>query len=106
MARTCAFTASCRRSFSFDQILEEHQTLLSMQETNLERREEKLMEEQVHDLHSLDGRDLLAGLEELHFCMARIEDERTAMVVRLSWLVIEITDARVDLGVLPIWDIP
>jgi hypothetical protein len=106
VARTHDFTASCRRSFSFDQILEERRTLLSVQDINLERREEKLMEEQAHGLRSFDGRELSVGLEELHLRLAMIEDERVTEAVRLSQLVIEISDAQVDLGVLPIREIP
>jgi hypothetical protein len=56
----------------------------------------------VHDLHSFDERGLLAGLEELHLRMAGIEDECATEAVRLSWLVMEIYDALIDLGVLPI----
>jgi hypothetical protein len=33
------------------------------------------MEEQTHDLHSFDWRDLSTGLEEIHSCMVGIEDE-------------------------------
>jgi hypothetical protein len=36
---------SCRRSFNLDQILKEHQILLSLQEADVERWEENLMEE-------------------------------------------------------------
>jgi hypothetical protein len=42
-----AFTTCCRRSFNFDWILVERQILLSLQETDLEREEEKLEEEQA-----------------------------------------------------------
>jgi hypothetical protein len=52
------------------------------------------MEEQVHDLHSFDGRNLSVGLEELHLHMAEIEDECTAKAVRLLQLVMEISDAQ------------
>jgi hypothetical protein len=45
LARTCAFTASYQCYFNFDRILDERQTLLSLQEMDLERWEEKLMEE-------------------------------------------------------------
>jgi hypothetical protein len=64
------------------------------------------MEERVHGLHSFDGRGLLAGLEEVRLCMARIEDERTTEAMRLSRLVMEISDALIDLWVFPVWDIP
>jgi hypothetical protein len=73
---------------------------------HLERWEEKLMEEQAHDLHSFNGQDLSAGLEELCLRMAGIEDECAAEAVRLSQLVMDIFDALVDIGVLPVWDIP
>jgi hypothetical protein len=35
-ARIHAFTAGCRRSFDFDWVLEGHQFLLSLKETNIE----------------------------------------------------------------------
>jgi hypothetical protein len=56
LARMRAFTTSWRCSFNFDWILEEHCILLSLQETDLKRREEMVMEEQAHDLHSFNGR--------------------------------------------------
>jgi hypothetical protein len=34
-----------------------------------------------------------------------VEYERAVEAVQLSWLVMEITDALVDLGAFPIWDI-
>jgi hypothetical protein len=37
--------------------------------------------------------------------MDGIKDECIARAVGLSWLVMEISDALVDLGVFPIWDI-
>jgi hypothetical protein len=101
-----SFTTSSRCSFNFDQVLEESRTFLSIQEMNLGRWEEKLMEEHAHDLHSFNRWDLLAGLEELHSCMAEIEDECATEAVRLSRLAMEIPDALIDLGVFPIWDIP
>jgi hypothetical protein len=64
-----------------------------------------LTEEQAGGLHSFDGCYLSVGLEELRACMAGVKDERAAKAVELSQLVIEISDALVDLGVFPIWDI-
>jgi hypothetical protein len=93
----------CQYSFNFDWILEERLILLSLHETYLERREEKLEEEQAHGLHSFDRRDLLA---ELHELVAGVESERAAEAVTLSQSVMEISNALVDLGVFPIWDIP
>jgi hypothetical protein len=53
-ARIRAFTTDCR--FDFDQVLRGCRFLLSMQEMDLERREEKLAEEQVRGLYSFDKR--------------------------------------------------
>jgi hypothetical protein len=44
-ARIHAFLASCRRSFNFDWNLEERRILLSLQEIDLERWEEKFEEQ-------------------------------------------------------------
>jgi hypothetical protein len=65
--------------------------------------EEKLVEEHAWGLYSFDGRDLLAELEELHERMAGIDSECITEVVQLSWSVVEISDALVNLGVVPIW---
>jgi hypothetical protein len=54
----------------------------------------------------LIGWDLSAGFEELRLHMVEIEDERAIEAVRLSRLVMEISDALIDLGVFPIRDIP
>jgi hypothetical protein len=60
----------------------------------------------VCGLYSYDEKDLSARLEVLHACMAVVEDECTVEAVGLSRLVMGISDALVDLGVFPIWDIP
>jgi hypothetical protein len=86
--------------------LEERRTFLSIQKTNLERRKEKLMEEQAHGLHSFDGRDLSTVLEEIRSRMVGIEDECATEAVRLSRLAMEISDALINLGVFPIRDTP
>jgi hypothetical protein len=44
-ARIHTFMTGCRHSFNFDRVLEGRRFLLSMQETDLEWREEKLVEE-------------------------------------------------------------
>jgi hypothetical protein len=62
----------------------------------------KLAEEQSHCLHSFNGRDLLVELEELHACVAGVEDECTIEAGKLSKLVVEISNALVDLRALPI----
>jgi hypothetical protein len=64
------------------------------------------MEEQTHVQHSFDGWDQSAGLEELHLHMAEIEDECAAEAMRQSRVVMEISDALVDLGMFPIRDVP
>jgi hypothetical protein len=48
----------------------------------------------------------LAELKELHVCVARVEDERTAEVRELSVLIIEASNALVDLEMLHIRDVP
>jgi hypothetical protein len=65
-----------------------------------------LEEEQAWGLHSLDGRDLPEELEELHELLAGVESEYAVEAVTLSWLVMEISDALVDLVMFPIRDIP
>jgi hypothetical protein len=45
-------------------------------------------------------------LEELHKHVAGVESERAAKAVTLSWSIMEISDALVDLGMFPVWDIP
>jgi hypothetical protein len=46
------------------------------------------------------------GLEELRMHMVGIEDERATEAVGLSRLVMEITDALINVGLFPIRDIP
>jgi hypothetical protein len=65
-----------------------------------------LAEEQACGLHSFDGRDLSVELEELCSHVARVEDERDAEARKLLKLIVEISNALVDLGMLPIQDIP
>jgi hypothetical protein len=83
---------------SFDRILEECRIFLSLQETDLERWEEKPMEVQACGLHPFDGWDLSVRLEELHVHLAEVEDERVTEALELLRLVMEISDALVDLG--------
>jgi hypothetical protein len=66
----------------------------------------KLAEEQEQGLHSFDGWDLPVDLEELHVSMAGVVDECTVEAGKLSMLVVGISNALVDLWMLPIWDIP
>jgi hypothetical protein len=59
----------------------------------------------VCGLHPFDGRDLLAELEEIHARMDRIMGECTTEARRLSQLALGISNALVNLGMLPVWDI-
>jgi hypothetical protein len=45
-------------------------------------------------------------LEKLHERVDGVEDERVTEAVQLSWSVMEISNALVNLGVFPIRDIP
>jgi hypothetical protein len=45
-------------------------------------------------------------MEELRARMAGVKDDCVAKALELSWLVMEISDALVDLGVFPIRDVP
>jgi hypothetical protein len=65
-----------------------------------------LAEEQAHGLQPFDGRDLPVKMEELRACVASVEDDHAIEAGKLSMLVLGISHALVDLGMLPIWDIP
>jgi hypothetical protein len=64
-----------------------------------------LAEEQECSLHPTNGRDLSLGLDTTRACMDRINDEHAAEARRLSQLVMGISDALVNLGMLPVQDI-
>jgi hypothetical protein len=80
--------------------------LHSLQETDLEVREAKLVEEQAHSLHPFDGWDLPTELEKLHARMAGVDDEHAIEARELLRLVVKISNALVNLGMLLIQDIP
>jgi hypothetical protein len=61
---------------------------------------------QACGLHSFDGSDLLAKLEELCVHLAGVEDEHAVEAGELLTLVIEASNTVVDLRMLPMWDIP
>jgi hypothetical protein len=44
-------------------------------------------------------------LEKFCECVAEDKDERAAEAVQLSWSVMEISNALIDLDVFPVWDI-
>jgi hypothetical protein len=87
-------------------MLEECQILLSLQETDLKVWEAKLPEEQVHGLHSFDRRDLSTELEEGHVRVAGVNDECTTEAGELSVLIVEASNALVDLGIVHIQGVP
>jgi hypothetical protein len=87
-------------------MLDKCQILLSLQEMDLEVREVKVVVEQACGLDSFDGRDLSTELEEIHTCVAGVKDECITEAGKLLKLVVEISNALVDLGMLPIRDIP
>jgi hypothetical protein len=87
-------------------MFEEYQIQLCLQEMDLEVQEVILTKEQVCSMHPFDGQDLPAELEEAHACVDGITGEQAAEAGHLSQLVMEIYEALVDLGMLPIWDIP
>jgi hypothetical protein len=62
----------------------------------------KLAEEQARGPHPFNGQDLLAKLEKLGTCVARVKDERTTKAGKLLMFVAGISSALVDLGALPI----
>jgi hypothetical protein len=66
----------------------------------------KLAEEQVCGLHSFDRQDLSVELEELRVHVVGVGDEHAAEAGEPSTLVVEASNALVDLGMLPIQDIP
>jgi hypothetical protein len=65
-----------------------------------------LEKEQAHGLHSFNGRDLLAELEELRERVAGVESDRATENMTLSWSVMGISDALVDLSMFPIREMP
>jgi hypothetical protein len=58
----------------------------------LEVREVKLIEEQVHAMHSFDERYLSTELEEIRTRVAEVEDEHVIEARGLTRLVLEIQD--------------
>jgi hypothetical protein len=69
-------------------------------------RQEKVAKEQAPSLYSFDGRDLSVERKELRERVTGVLSKRIVEAVQLSWSVMLISDALVDLGVFPIQDIP
>jgi hypothetical protein len=72
----CASNSQSRRDNDLDRTLEECQTLLCLQETDLEVREAILVEELERGLHPPDKQDLSAELDKAHARLDRIDSER------------------------------
>jgi hypothetical protein len=60
----------------------------------------------VRSLHSFDGHDLPTELEELHARVARVEEEHVTVAGEMVALVVEASNTLMDLGMLPIWEVP
>jgi hypothetical protein len=65
-----------------------------------------LAEEEERGLRPIFGRDLSSELDMTHAHVDRINDERATEARQLSQLVVGISDALVDLGMLLIQDVP
>jgi hypothetical protein len=72
----------------------------------MEVQEMILVEEQGHDLHPFNGWGFSVELKEIPARVDRIEGERAAKARQLSQLVMAISSALVDIGILPVQDIP
>jgi hypothetical protein len=72
----------------------------------LELRKAILVEELERGLHPSDRRDLSAELDEARTCLEGINGERAVEAGQLSWQVVQIFDFIIDLGMMPIQDIP
>jgi hypothetical protein len=102
LARLCASTVGRRCSLEFDRVLSGHQFTLSVLETELERQEKELADDQAWGLYPPDRRDLPSELGKLRKHVAEVEDDHVVEVEQLSRLTMEISNALVDLNVMPI----
>jgi hypothetical protein len=105
-ARLHASTAGRQHSLEFDQVLSGRWFILSVQEMNVERQEEELADNQARGLYPPDRRNLPSELGSLRERVAEVEVDRAIEVEQLSWLTMEISNALVDLNVLPIQGFP
>jgi RecA/RadA recombinase len=67
---------------------------------------EVILVESEHGLRPTDGWVLSVELDKAHVCMDRINGERAAEVEQLSRWFVRSSDVLIDLGMLPIQDIP
>jgi hypothetical protein len=72
---------------------------------DLQMQEAILAEEQAHGLHPFDRQDLSVELEEIRARVDEIKGECAAEAGQLSQLVVEISNALVNIGMLPVQDI-
>jgi hypothetical protein len=77
-----------------------------VQEVDHEWQEERLDEDQARDLYPPDGRSLPSKLGKLRERFTGTKDDHGIEAEQLSRSIREISDALVDLNVLPIRDIP
>jgi hypothetical protein len=101
-----ACSSQSKQVTDLGQTLEERQSFLCLQEMDIKVREVILSEELKCGLHPSDGWNLLAELDEAHACMNEIDGECAGEGERLSRQVMRISGILVDLGMLPIQDIP
>jgi hypothetical protein len=87
-------------------MLEERSILLCLREADLEVHEAILAEEIESSMHSSDRCDLSMELDKGCTLADRITDECAAEARQLSQHIMGILSALVDLGTLPIKDIP
>jgi hypothetical protein len=66
----------------------------------------KLVEEQARSLHSFNRCDLPTKLGELRAHAIGDEEERATEARKLAALVVEASNTLVDLGMLPIQEVP
>jgi hypothetical protein len=105
-ARVRASIVGRYHSLEFDRVLSGRQFILSVQVVDLERQEEKLVEDQARGLYPPNGRSLPSELVKLHQCIAGTEDDHAIEAEELSQSIREISNALVNHNVLPIQDIP
>jgi hypothetical protein len=106
LARLHASTTDRQCTLEFNQILNGHRFILSVQEMEHGRQEKELVDDQVRGFYPPDGRDLPSKLGKLRQCMAQVEDDHATEAGQLSRWTMDISNALVDLNVTPIQGIP
>jgi hypothetical protein len=101
-----ASSSQSKKLTDLGRTLEECQIILCLQEVDLEVQEAILAEELERGLHPTDEQDLSVELEKACARVDRINGECAIEAEQLSWWVMRISIVLVDLGMLPIQDIP